>query len=361
LLFSTQNHDRKGGDKLEKIRLGKTEIMVSRLGFGGIPIQRLTEDEAVAIVRRCLDLGINFIDTANVYSTSEERIGKAIAGRRESLILASKSMSRNHKEIAQHLQLSLKRLGVKYLDLYQFHNVSDFETLDAILAPNGLMTVLEEAKSAGKIKHIGASSHQIDVAKKIVTSGRFETIMFPLNFVTTEGADELLPLAREHGVGFIAMKPLAGGMITNAKIAFKYLLQLPDVVPIPGIQKLQEIEEIVQMLEDTSAITKAERKEMQQLKEKLGPKFCHRCDYCQPCTADIPISLVMAYPAFVATSPQELLLTGFVADFMGKAAECTQCGECEERCPYDLPIREIIAEHVKAHQADKKRLLKSKA
>jgi predicted aldo/keto reductase-like oxidoreductase len=346
---------------LEKIRLGKTNMMVSRLGFGGIPIQRLTEDEAVTVVKRCLDLGITFIDTANAYTTSEERIGKAISGRREGLILATKSTSRSREEIATHLQLSLKRLGVETIDLYQFHNVSDFETLDTILDPNGPMAVVEEAKNAGKIRHIGITSHQIDVAKKAVASGRFETIMFPLNFVIHKEADELLPLAREHDVGFIAMKPLAGGMISNAKIAFKYLFQLPDVVPIPGIQKVPEIEEIVQILAGPRIITESEQKEMRQLKQKLGTKFCHRCDYCQPCTADIQISIVMSYPAFAANMPQEVLITGFVGENMEKAASCTECGECEERCPYGLPIIEIIAEHLRAYQTYKKNYQKKMA
>jgi predicted aldo/keto reductase-like oxidoreductase len=339
---------------LEKIRLGKTNMMVSRLGFGGIPIQRLSEDEAVTVVKRCLDLGTNYIDTANAYTTSESRIGKAISGRREGLILATKSAARSRKEIAEHLQNSLKQLGVESIDLYQFHSVSDFETLDTIIDPNGPMAVLEEAKNAGKIRHIGITSHQIDVAKKAVESGRFETIMFPLNFVTFEAADELLPLARERDAGFIAMKPLAGGMITNAQIAFKYLLQLPDVVPIPGIQRVQEIEEIVQILESSRIISEAEQEEMLQLRQKLGTKFCHRCDYCQPCKEDIPISIVMVYPGLKMTQSPEQLFAGFFTEAMEKAANCTQCGECEERCPFDLPIREMLAAHSKAYQIDKK-------
>lgn len=339
---------------MEKIRLGKTNMMVSRLGFGGIPIQRLTEDEAVIVVKRCLDLGITFIDTAHAYTTSESRIGKAISGRREELILATKSSARSRKEIAEHLQQSLKQLGVKSIDLYQFHSVSDFKTLDAILDPNGPMAVLEEAQNAGKIRHIGITSHQIDVAKKAVVSDRFETIMFPLNFVTFEAADELLPLAREHDVGFIAMKPLAGGMITNAQVALKFLFQLPDVVPIPGIQKRQEIEEIVQILEGPSIITEAEQEEMLRLRQKLGTKFCHRCDYCQPCKEGIPISIVMAYPGIATTESPEQIFAGFFTEAMEKAANCTQCGECEERCPFDLPIRELVAEHSRTYQTDKK-------
>ncbi|MCX6004648.1 MAG: aldo/keto reductase, partial [Chloroflexi bacterium] len=296
---------------MEKIRLGKTNMMVTRVGFGGIPIQRLTEDEAVAVVKRCLDLGINFIDTANGYSTSEERIGKAILGRREGLILATKSLSRSREGVAKHLQQSLKQLGVESIDLYQFHGVSDFKTLDIVLDPQGPMAVLEEAKRAGKIRHIGITSHQIDVARKAVASGRFETIMFPFNFVTDKEGLELLPLARQHDIGFIDMKPLAGGMITNAKIAFKYLFQFPDVVPIPGIEKLHEIDEIIQILNGPLAMTGEEQQEMQQLKQQLGARFCHRCDYCQPCKEGIAISTVMTYPSLVRRLPPQHIYSSF--------------------------------------------------
>jgi len=234
---------------VEKIRLGKTGMMVSRLGFGGIPIQRVSEDKAVAVVKRCLELGITFIDTANVYTTSEERIGKAISGRREGLILATKSTSRTREGVESHLKLSLEHLGVESIDLYQFHGVEDSRNLEMVLDPKGPMGVVEEAKRAGLVKHIGITSHSMDTAKEAVKTDRFETIMHPLNVVAHEAADELLPLAREHDVGFIAMKPLAGGKIDNITLAFKYLFQFPDVVPIPGIGEIREIEEIVQMLE----------------------------------------------------------------------------------------------------------------
>src|SRR4030043_1214861 len=262
-------------------------MLVSRLGFGGIPIQRLNEDEAVAVVKKCLDLGITFLDTANAYTTSEERIGKAVAGQREGLVIATKSLSRKREGVEKHLKLSLERLKVEYIDLYQFHGISDFNSLDMILASDGPISVVEKARDMGLVKHIGITSHQMDVAKKAVASGRFETIMFPFNFVTSEAADELLPLARKHDVGFIVMKPLAGGMIANARIAFKYLLQFPDIVTICGIEKVPEIEEIVKILEGPKTITAAELKQMEKLKEELGTRFCHRCDYCQPCSEGI--------------------------------------------------------------------------
>jgi len=338
---------------MEKIRLGRTGMMVSRLGFGGIPIQRISEDEAVAVVRRCLDLGVNCIDTANGYTNSEERIGKSISGRRSEAILATKSMNRTGEGVSNHLKLSLQRLDVEYIDLYQFHDVSKSDALDKILAPGGPMAVLEEAKREGLVKHIGITSHSLDMARELVKSDRFETVMFPFNFITCEAADELLPLAREHDVGFIAMKPLAGGMLENVGIAFKYLFQFPDVVPIPGIGAASEIEELVQMLEGSREMTAAEQQEMEKLREELDKKFCRRCDYCQPCVQEIHIATVMDIPGFVRKNRPERVFAGHLAEVMAKAANCTKCGECEAKCPYELPVIEMIAERVNFYYARK--------
>jgi len=331
---------------MDKIRLGRTNMMVSRLGFGGIPIQRLSEEDAVAVVRRCLDLGITFIDTANAYTTSEERIGKAIAGRRHGLILATKSGARDREGVQRHLDLSLQRLGVEYIDLYQFHGVSTPEALKAVLDPDGPRAVVEEARKAGKIRHVGITSHSMDIAREAVKTDQFETIMFPFNVVTNEPAEELIPLAREHDVGFIVMKPLAGGMLDNATIAFKYLLQFPDVVTIPGIEQEWEIEEIVKIYRGPKQMTGAERADMQRMQHELGNRFCRRCDYCQPCSQEIPISTVMNIASFAKRLPPQRLFSGGILGAMERAATCTECGECEEKCPYNLPIRETIAERV---------------
>ncbi|MBA7691538.1 hypothetical protein ES703_100083 [subsurface metagenome] len=179
--------------------------------------------------------------------------------------------------------------------------------------------------------------------------------MFPFNFITCEPADELLPLVREQDMGFIAMKPLAGGTLENITIAFKYLFQFPDVVPIPGIGEVAEIEEIVQILEEAGPMTSAELKEMARLKQELGKSFCRRCEYCQPCPVEIPIAMVMDVYGFAKKSPPEMLFSGHTAELMAKAAECTECGDCEERCPYRLPIREMIEERVNWYQAGKRK------
>ncbi len=342
---------------MEKIRLGKTNLQITRLGFGGIPIQRDSEEEAIAIVRRCLDLGINFIDTANAYTTSEARIGKAIAGRREGLVIATKTQARTRAGVEEHLALSLERLQIDCIDLYQFHNVSDAKALEAVLDPSGPMGVALAAKRDGRIKHIGITSHQMDTAIAAVKTDQFETMMFPFNFVTPEPLDELLPLCEKHDVGFICMKPLAGGVLEDATLAFKYLMQFPDMALIPGIEKLQEIDEIVAIMNSPATLTDAERAEMESIRKKLGPRFCRRCDYCQPCPAEIPISLVMHAGSFEKRFAAETVFTGWIGAALAKAANCTQCGDCESRCPFNLPIREMVAESACWYEEGRKNFL----
>ncbi|MDD4860227.1 MAG: aldo/keto reductase [Dehalococcoidales bacterium] len=332
---------------MDKIRLGRTNLMVTRLGFGGIPIQRDTEEEAIAVVKRCLEHGINYLDTANGYTNSEERIGKAIQGRpRKDIVLATKTQARDREGVEKHLKLSLKHMQVDYIDVYQFHNISDKKGMDAILAPGGPLDTARDAQKAGLIRHIGITSHNWDVAKQLVATDHFSTIMVPFNFVTREPADDLLPLARKHDVGFIAMKPLNGGALDNINIAFKFFLQFPDVITIPGIEKPHEIDEIIKVINGPAELTRAEREEMERIRSTMGNRFCRRCDYCQPCNAGIPISVVMSSFTFERRLPPESLLTGWFHDAITKAKDCIECGECETRCPYHLPIRDMIQEQL---------------
>ncbi len=331
---------------MKTVRLGKTGLEVSRIGFGGIPIQRLTEDEAITVVQRCLDLGVTFLDSANGYTTSEERIGKAIAGRREQAIIATKTPARDKATAQEHLELSLRRLNTDYIDLWQFHNVSSFDAYKQVMGPDGAMETAQEALQAGKIGHIGISSHSMDVAIKAVPSGHFETIQFPFNFVTDEAAQELVPLAREHDLGFIAMKPFAGGLLDEANLAIKYLLQFEGVVPDPGIETVAEIEEIVGIVEGSWELTSQERQEMERIRAEVGTRFCRRCDYCQPCPEEVNISLVMNLRSFWKRFPPERFFAGWIAGAVESARGCIQCGECEKKCPYHLPIRDMLVENV---------------
>jgi len=339
---------------MEKIRLGKTDVMVSRIGFGGIPIQKSSEAEALRIVSSCFDLGINFFDTSRVYTTSEERIGKALAGRREEAIIATKTVSRTAEKISEDLATSLKHLGSDYVDLYQFHNVSTEDDLKTVIAPGGLLDVVRRAKKEGRVRHIGITSHRLDVAKDAVRADCFETIMVALNFVNTEAADELLAMAKEHDTGVIIMKSMAGGMLENPVLAFKYLMQFPDVLPLIGIAKEGEMEENIRIVEAGEPITKDDQCEMDRIRKELGTGFCRMCNYCQPCPQQIMISAIMYTRVAITRFDPKRIFEGEWNTFMEKVPDCIDCGECEERCPYNLPIRERIKEAAGQYAAAKK-------
>ena len=332
---------------MKTVRLGKTGLEVSRVGMGGIPIQRPPLDEAIRVIQRALDLGVNFIDTARGYRASEERIGKAVAGRRDQVILATKGWG-DKAATLKSIEESLKRLNTDYIDLWQFHNIGTFEEYEQILGPGGGMEGAQQALQAGKIQHIGFSCHSLDVALKTVASGHFETIQFPLNFVSYEAADALIPLARENDVGFIAMKPFAGGRIRDANLALKYLLQFEDVVPDPGIEKAEEIEEIVAIVNSGRwELTEQERREMAEIHTRVGTRFCRHCQYCLPCPQGVHICAVLYLPIYWELWPLDWFFSGdYVKNGVESAENCVQCGECEEKCPYGLPIRDMIVEHI---------------
>jgi uncharacterized protein len=334
---------------MRTVRLGKTGLMVSEVGFGGIPIQRLNDAEAQAVITRALDLGVTFLDTAHGYSTSEERIGRAIAGRRAGLILATKSPACDGKTFSEHMAQSFQRLGVEYIDLFQFHNVSTPQQYAQLLAPDGALAVARAAQATGRIGHIGVTSHSMEMALEMVPSGHFETLMFPFNFVTREPLDRLIPLCRQHDVGFIVMKPMAGGMLDDARLAFKYLRQLPDLVSIPGIEKVAEIEEIVGLVQGSAELSSAEQAEMARVAAELGTRFCRRCDYCQPCPQNIRISTVMNLRSFWKRFPPQRLYD-MMEGAITAAEQCADCGKCEERCPYHLEIRQTLRENVKLYR-----------
>jgi predicted aldo/keto reductase-like oxidoreductase len=331
---------------MKSIRLGKTGLQVSRIGFGGIPIQRLTAPEAVQLVRHCLELGVTFFDTANGYSTSEERIGKALAGCREQVVIATKTPARDRATALEHLELSLRRLNTDVIDLWQLHNVSTFEAYEQVLAPKGALEAARQALETGKVRHIGITSHSMDVAREAVPSGHFETVQFPFNFVTHEPAQQLVPLVREHDVGFIAMKPLGGGLLSDANLCIKYLLQFDNVVPDPGIQRTREIEEIVEIVAGSWELTPAEWQAIDLIRGEVGTRFCRRCGYCEPCPQGVRISTVMNMRSFLQRLPAERLADGWLAEAAASARDCVECSECEEKCPYQLPIREMLVENI---------------
>jgi predicted aldo/keto reductase-like oxidoreductase len=329
---------------MKKIRLGKTNLQVSRIGFGGIPIQKQPEEEAVQIVRSCLDLGITFIDTSRMYTNSEERIGKAIAGRRDEVILATKSATQTSDGVANDLETSLKNLNTDYVDLYQFHNVSTPEHLQAVLAPGGPLEVVQKARQEGRVRHIGITSHRLSVAKEALVTDCFETVMIALNFVNTEAVEEILPLAKERDIGVIIMKPMAGGMLENPVLSFKYLQQFSGVLPLIGIAEEGEMEEVIGIVEAGEPLTQLELNEMERIRKELGSGFCRMCNYCQPCPQKILISGVMYTRVAITKFDPERIFKGEWNSFMEKIKDCTDCEECEKRCPYQLPIRRRMRE-----------------
>jgi predicted aldo/keto reductase-like oxidoreductase len=336
---------------MNTVRLGKTGLEVSRVGMGGIPLTRPPMDEVVKVIRRALDLGVNLIDTSPGYKDSEERIGKAIASRRDQVILATKT-SWDKATAEKLLERSLKRLNTDYIDLWQFQNVSTFEDYERVLGPGGGMEAAQEALEAGTIRHIGITSHSPDVAQSAITSGLFETIMFPFNFVTNEAASTLVPLAKNHDVGFLAMKPFAGSMLNDANLAIKYLLQFDNVVPVPGIEKVEEIEEILEIVNGSWALTPQEQEEMEGIRARVGPRLCRRCGYCMPCPQGVVLLPLINMQQLWKLFPREWALSWrYVTDGVESWKNCDQCGECEEKCPYHLPIREMIAENVEFYES----------
>lgn len=323
---------------MEYITLGKTGLRISRIGFGGIPIQR-TKVEDIPLLFEALEReGINYIDTARGYTVSEEYIGRAIAGRREKYVLATKSMARTAQAMAADIDISLANLQTDYIDLYQIHNPSPTD-LKTVLAPGGAMEALEAAKASGKIGHIGLTCHLTEVFEKALDIPQVETIMFPYNPVETQG-EALMEKCREKNIGFIAMKPLAGGAIENAEVALRFILQNPAVaVVIPG---MYSPEEVAQNASVAGQLTDADLLEIEKLKNTLGTTFCRRCNYCAPCTVGINIPGVFLFQGYL----ERYGLADWAKDRYGAmaktAGDCIECGVCEGRCPYQLPIREMM-------------------
>ena len=329
---------------MEKVRFGKTELMVSKIAFGGIPLQRLSLDKAVEVVRGAIRLGINFIDTANGYTDSEEKIGLAIKEfPRDSLIIATKSGAHDKKTFLGHLDLSLKRLGTDYIDIYQFHGVSSYEAYEAMLCEDGLFDAMMDAVRAGKVRFPAFSSHSIPAAVKIMREGKFAVVQLPFNYIDDEAAKEAIPLAKELDMGFIAMKPFGGGLLSDAGLSIRYLSQFDSIVPDPGIEKLSEIEEVVHIAESGQAFSPDDAKAIENLKAEMGAHWCHRCDYCSPCPQDITISNILNVQSFIKRMPPARVIS-MVGSNMANARTCIECRACVSRCPYDLDIPELIKE-----------------
>lgn len=321
--------------------LGKTGLEISRLGFGGIPIQKIDAEGTRNLIRSLIDEGVNFIDTARGYTVSEEYLGYAIEGFREHFVLATKSMSRTKEAMAKDIDVSLSNLRTDYIDLYQIHNPSA-KDLAQVMAEGGALEALLEARAAGKIGHIGITLHSVELFAQAVDLDWVETVMFPYNVVETQG-EALIAQCAERNIGFICMKPLAGGAIEDATVALRFVLSNPAVtVVIPGMADPAEIAQNVAATSDTSPLNVQEQETIERIKADLGTNFCRRCNYCAPCTVGINISGVFLFEGYYSRYDLKEWASSRYSSLPKTASDCIGCGVCEERCPYNLPIREML-------------------
>jgi predicted aldo/keto reductase-like oxidoreductase len=326
------------------VPFGKTGLTVSELGFGGIPIIRLDTSQAVDVLRRAYERGITLYDTANAYRDSEEKIGLAFEGMRDKVVLATKTIRRDADGAMEQLENSLRMMKTDYIDIYQLHQIAQEKDWEYVAGPAGALEAVVKAREQGKVKCIGVTSHNLAMAIKLVKSGLFNTVQFPFNFIEDAAKDELHIEARKRGMGILVMKPFAGGMIDNADIAFKFLRQHPHAIPLPGFDSVERVDEVVSLYERPNRVTQKDRQLMEKYRLDLGKQFCRRCEYCQPCPNGVMITMAMAYK-IIASRMSPHVAVEFSKVPMESVLLCTNCRECIDRCPYELPIPDILKAH----------------
>lgn len=336
------------------VRLGSTGILVNKCGFGGLPIQRISEEAAEQLLWKAIDAGINFFDTGKTYGDSEEKLGKVLSKVRERVYIATKTPAKTAEDFWKDLEQSLERLQTDYIDIYQFHNPP--------FCPKpgdgtGLYEAALEAKAQGKIRHIGISSHKLPIAREIIASGLYEMLQFPFCYLATEEDMEIVEGCKKADIGFVAMKALAGGVINNAKAAYAYQNQFDFVEPVWGIQRESELEEFISYMENPPVMDEEMKKIISDDIEELKGDFCRGCGYCLPCPADIPINQCARMSLLLRRGNAENFLSPVWQANMKKIENCIQCGACASRCPYGLNPPEML----KKHYEDYKNVLAGKA
>jgi len=331
---------------MERVVLGKTGLTVTKLGLGGIPIQRVNERQAVEMVAHAIERGMNFIDTSRAYTTSERRIGKALQRTGKKVVVASKSHGRTSNTILRDLETSLRELHLDYIDLYQAHFVRDEQMYAQVISPGGALEGLRKAREEGLIGHIGITSHSLDLLGRILDDGLFETIMVCFSLLEPKAQEVIIPKAREKNIGLIAMKAFSGGVIDNASLALKYVLSQPGIAVLAGVEQKELFDENWEIFRGSWNLDDREREEIEAIRSRHGRNFCRRCDYCQPCTEGIPIQQILAIRSMVKRMGTRILVEGYMAKAIDKARNCTECGECMTRCPYNLPIPDLIKENL---------------
>ncbi|MCL2356275.1 MAG: aldo/keto reductase [Defluviitaleaceae bacterium] len=327
---------------MEKIIFGQTDLQVSRTGFGAIPIQRISYDESTAILRRAVESGINLFDTANAYTTSEERIGVALGDVREKIILCTKSGAQNPADLTAQVENSLVKMRTEYIDVFQFHCPGFVPRPDG---NDGLYNAAEKLKSEGKIRHIGITAHKKHLALEAIESELYAVLQYPFSYLSSPEELALAEKCREKNIGVLGMKALCGGILTNARAAFAFLQQHENIVPIWGIQHMHELEEFIAYEKSPPELTDELLSEIEADKAALAGSFCRACGYCLPCPANIPIPMAARMEFLLGRMVAQNFRTPEWQENMRRIDNCTNCGHCKANCPYELDVPELLRRH----------------
>ena len=324
---------------MSMVTLGSTGICVNKNGFGALPVQRVTKEDAVYLLRKAYDGGIRFFDTARAYSDSEEKLGEAFDGKREKVCIATKTAAQNAEDFWKDLEVSLHNLRTDYIDIYQFHNPS--------FCPKpgdgtGLYEAMLEAKAQGKIRHIGITNHRLAVANEAIDSGLYETLQFPFCYLATEKDLELVKKCKEADMGFIAMKALSGGLINNSAAAYAFEAQYDNVLPIWGVQRKSELEEFISYIDNPPVMNDEIKALIEHDRKELSGEFCRGCGYCMPCPAGIEINNCARMSLMLRRAPSDAQLTPEMQAKMKKIENCLHCNKCKSKCPYGLDTPALL-------------------
>ncbi len=332
---------------MAQILIGKTGISVEKNGFGALPIQRISRDEAVRLLHRAYDGGITYYDTARAYSDSEEKLGAAFSGMRHKVVIATKTGAGSGRELTEQLETSLKKLRTDYIDIYQFHMPQQCPRPGD---GSGLYEAMETAQKQGKIRFIGITNHRMDVAQEAISSGLYATLQYPFSYLSTEEEIALVRECLDAGMGFVAMKGLAGGLINNSAAAYAWMEQFPGVIPIWGIQRENELEEFLGHMRQPPALTPELQAVMTADRIQLQGEFCRGCGYCMPCPQGIPINMAARVSLMLRRAPTEISLDSVSQEGMRKIETCLECYQCASKCPYGLDTPKLLKRNYKDYQ-----------
>ncbi|EOS59907.1 hypothetical protein C815_01930 [Firmicutes bacterium M10-2] len=334
---------------MKEVKLGKTKICVVQNGFGALPIQRISKEDAIRLVRKAYQGGMRFFDTARAYSDSEEKVGEALKPfDRSTYYLATKTMATDPHQFWEQLETSLKNLQTNYIDIYQFHCAGQ------VYRPNdgtGMYEAMLEAKEKGLIKHIGITAHKLGVAQEAIESGLYETLQFPMSYLSSEKEQELIVMCKEHDMGYIAMKGLAGGLINKSTPAMAFMSQFDNVIPIWGIQKESELNEWLAFMDETPQMNEKIAEFIKKEKEEIAGSFCRGCGYCMPCPVGITINQCARMSLMLRRAPSQNWLSEHWQKEMDKINQCLHCNQCASKCPYELDTPTLLQENLKDYQA----------